>query len=331
VNISARFIEWPIATGLLMTAIVLLGALSYRLLPVAALPNIDSPTIQVIAQLPGADPETMVSSVATPLERQFCQIPGLNQMTSSSALGYTQITLQFDRNRTVDSAAQDVQAAINATGGELPTNLLNPPIYRKVNPADTPILLIAMTSDALPLTKVSDYANSILAQKLPQTPGVGLVSVSGAQNPAIRVQVNPALLAAEGLDLETVRAALSTSTVNQPKGVLYGGQHAYSLLTNDQLTTADAFSEFIIAYRSGAPIRVGDIGRDRRSGGHDACRLAQRQARSADPDPAPARRQRHRDRRRDQARSAATSGVPAAFDQSRDRVRSNPDDPGQRR
>jgi hydrophobe/amphiphile efflux-1 (HAE1) family protein len=261
VNISARFIERPIATGLLMAAIVLLGALSYRLLPVAALPNIDTPTIQVIAQLPGADPQTMASTVATPLERQFGQIPGLAQMTSSSALGYTQITLQFDRSRTVDSAAQDVQAAINATGGQLPANLLNPPIYRKVNPADTPILLIALTSDTLPLTKVSDYANSILAQKLSQMPGVGLVSVGGAQNPAIRVQVNPAQLAAEGLDLEAVRAALSVSTVNQPKGVLYGGQRAYSLLTNDQLTTAEGFENFIIAYRYGAPIRVRDIGR----------------------------------------------------------------------
>jgi HAE1 family hydrophobic/amphiphilic exporter-1 len=261
VNISARFIERPIATTLLMAALVLLGALSYRLLPVAALPDIDSPTIQVIAQLPGADPETMASSVATPLERQFGQIPGLTQMTSSSALGYTQITLQFDRNRTVDSAGEDVQAAINATGGELPGNLLNPPIYRKINPADTPVLLIAVSSDTLPLTKVSDYANSILAQKLSQMAGVGLVSVGGAQNPAIRIQVNPALLAAERLDLETVRTALATSTVNRPKGVLYGGQQAYSLLTNDQLTTSAGFDDFIIAYRNGAPIRVRDVGR----------------------------------------------------------------------
>ncbi|HEY1864804.1 MAG TPA: efflux RND transporter permease subunit, partial [Roseiarcus sp.] len=241
--------------------IVLLGLLSYRLLPVAALPDVDSPTIQVIAQLPGADPQTMASSVATPLERQFGQIPGLSQMSSSSALGYTQITLQFGRNRTVDSAAQDVQAAINATAGQLPTNLLNPPIYRKVNPADTPILLIALTSETLPLTKVSDYANSILAQKLSQMPGVGLVSVGGAQNPAIRVQVNPAQLAAQGMDLEAVRTALTNSTVNQPKGVLYGGQHAFSLLTNDQLTTARGFDDFIIAYRNGAPVRVRDIGR----------------------------------------------------------------------
>jgi hydrophobe/amphiphile efflux-1 (HAE1) family protein len=260
-NLSTRFIERPIATGLLMAAIALLGALSYRLLPVAGLADGDTPTLQVVAQLPGADPQTMASSVATPLERQFGEIPGLRQMTSSSALGYTQITLQFDRARSIDSAAEDVQSAINATSGELPATLLNPPIYRKVNPADTPILLIAMTSDTLPLTKVSDYANSILAQKLSQMPGIGLVSVGGAQDPAIRVQVNPAQLAAAGLDLETVRTALSTSTVNQPKGVLYGGEHAYSLLTNDQLTTAPGFNDYIIAYRNGAPIRVRDIGR----------------------------------------------------------------------
>ncbi|MBV8589404.1 MAG: efflux RND transporter permease subunit, partial [Acetobacteraceae bacterium] len=259
-NLSAPFIHRPIATALLMVAIVLLGIIGYRLLPVSALPDVDSPTIQVMAQLPGADPQTMASSVATPLERQFGQIPGLAQMTSSSALGYVQITLQFGRERTVDSAAEDVQAAINATMGQLPPNLLNPPVYRKTNPADTPVLLIALTSDALPLTKVSDYASSILAQKLSQMPGVGLVSVGGAQNPAIRVQVNPAQLAAQGLDLESVRAALANSTVNQPKGTLYGGQHAFSLLTNDQLTTADGFNDYILAYRNGAPIRVRDIG-----------------------------------------------------------------------
>jgi hydrophobe/amphiphile efflux-1 (HAE1) family protein len=259
-NISAPFIKKPIATALLMVAIVLLGAIGYRLLPVAALPEVESPTIQVTAQLPGADPQTMASSVATPLERQFGQIPGLSQMTSSSALGYTQITLQFSRERTIDSAAQDVQAAINATAGQLPANLLNPPIYRKINPADTPILLIALTSETLPLTKVSDYANSILVQKLSQVPGVGLVSVGGEQNPAIRIQVNPALLAAEGLDLESVRAALANSTVNQPKGNLYGGQNAFSLLTNDQLTTANGFNDYIIAYRNGAPVRVRDVG-----------------------------------------------------------------------
>jgi HAE1 family hydrophobic/amphiphilic exporter-1 len=259
-NLSAPFIHRPIATALLMVAIVLLGIIGYELLPVAALPEVDSPTIQVTAQLPGADPQTMASSVATPLERQFGQIPGLAQMTSSSALGYTQITLQFSRDRTIDSAAEDVQAAINATGGQLPPNLLNPPIYRKTNPADTPILLLALTSDTLPLTKVSDYADSILVQKLSQMPGVGLVSLGGEQDPAIRVQVNPAQLAAAGLDLESVRTALANSTVNQPKGTLYGGQHAFSLLTNDQLTTASGFDDYILAYRNGAAIRVHDVG-----------------------------------------------------------------------
>jgi hydrophobe/amphiphile efflux-1 (HAE1) family protein len=261
VNLSAPFIHRPIATALLMVAIVLLGVIGYELLPVAALPEVDSPTIQVTAQLPGADPQTVASSVATPLERQFGQIPGLAQMTSSSALGYTQITLQFNRDRTIDSAAEDVQAAINATGGQLPPNLLNPPIYRKTNPADTPILLLALTSETLPLTKVSDYADSILVQKLSQMPGVGLVSLGGEQDPAIRVQVNPAQLAAAGLDLESVRTALANSTVNQPKGTLYGGQHAFSLLTNDQLTTAAGFDDYVLAYRNGAPIRVRDVGR----------------------------------------------------------------------
>jgi hydrophobe/amphiphile efflux-1 (HAE1) family protein len=259
-NFSEPFIDKPILTSLLMVAIVLVGAIGYRLLPVAALPEVDSPTIQVTAQLPGADPQTMASSVATPLERQFGQIPGLVQMTSSSALGYTQITLQFARDRTVDSAAQDVQGAINATGGQLPANLLNPPLYRKINPADTPILLIALTSDVLPLTKVSDYASSILAQKLSQVPGVGLVGMGGEQNPAIRIQVNPAQLAAKGLDLETIRTALANSTVNQPKGTLYGGEHAFSLLTNDQLTTATGFNDYILTYRNGAPVRVRDVG-----------------------------------------------------------------------
>src|SRR5258708_22729836 len=166
-NPSATFIGKPIATILLMVAILLLGLIGYELLPVAALPEVDSPTIQVTAQLPGADAQTVASTVATPLERQFGEIPGLTQMTSSSAVGYTEITLQFDRSRTVDSAAQDVQAAINATAGQLPANLLNPPIYRKTNPADTPILLLAVTSDSLPLTTVSDYATSILPHKIP--------------------------------------------------------------------------------------------------------------------------------------------------------------------
>src|SRR6201993_4829976 len=251
-NISATFIGKPIATSMLMAAILLLGLIGYELLPVAALPNVDSPTIQVTAQLPGADAQTVAGTVTTPLERQFGQIPGLTQMTSSSATEYAQVTLQFDRSRTVDSAAQDVQAAINATAGQLPPTMLNPPIYRKTNPADTPVLLLALTSQTLPLTTVSDYANSILAQKISQMPGVGLVGIGGEQNPAIRVQVNPAQLAAMGLDLEAVRTALSTATVDQPKGTLYGKTQAFALQTNDQLMTAQGFNNYILVNRPGS-------------------------------------------------------------------------------
>ena len=260
-NLSSGFIRRPIATGLLMLAVVVLGAISYTLLPVAALPNVDSPTIQVTAQLPGADPKTVASSVATQLERQFGQIPGLTQMTSSSGTGFTQVSLQFDRSRTIDSVASDVQAAINATQGQLPAALLNPPTYRKTNPADVPILLIAMSSDVFPITTVSDYASSLMAQKISQIPGVGLVGVGGLQSPAIRIQVNPAQLAAENLDFETVRTALANLTVLQPKGQLYGGQQAVALQSNDQLMTAAGFEDAIVAYRDGAPIRVRDIGR----------------------------------------------------------------------
>jgi HAE1 family hydrophobic/amphiphilic exporter-1 len=264
-NISATFIRKPIATSMLMVAILLLGLIGYELLPVAALPNIDSPTIQVTAQLPGADAQTVAGTVTTPLERQFGQIPGLTQMTSSSATEFAQITLQFSRSRTVDSAAQDVQAAINAAAGQLPPTMPNPPIYRKTNPADTPVLMLALTSETLPLTVVSDYANSILAQKISQMPGVGLVTIGGEQNPAIRIQVNPAQLAAEGLDLEAVRTALSTATVDQPKGTLYGANQAFALQTNDQLMTAEAFNDFILANRTGTfgtsgPVRVRNVG-----------------------------------------------------------------------
>jgi HAE1 family hydrophobic/amphiphilic exporter-1 len=244
-----------------MVAVVALGIVSYELLPVAALPNVDTPTIQVTAQMPGADPQTMASSVATQLERQFGEIPGLSQMTSSSGVGFSSITLQFDRSRTVDSAAEDVQAAINATQGQLPTALLTPPTYRKTNPADTPILLVSLSSDVLPIMTVSDYAYSTLAQKVSQIPGVGLVTVGGEQNPSIRIQLNPAQLAAMDLDFEAVRTALANLTVVQPKGLLYGTQQAVALQTNDQLMTAPGFDDAIVAYRSGAPIRIGDIGR----------------------------------------------------------------------
>jgi hydrophobe/amphiphile efflux-1 (HAE1) family protein len=261
VNLSRGFITRPIATALIMIAVVVLGIVSYLLLPVAALPEIDSPTIQVTAQMPGADPQTMAASVTTQLERQFGEIPGLSQMTSSSGTGFAEITLQFDRSRSVDSAAGDVQAAINATQAQLPISLLTSPIYRKTNPADTPILLVAMTSDVLPIMTVSDYAYSILAQKISQIPGIGLVTVGGNLSPSIRIQLNPAQLSAMNLDFETVRTALANLTVVQPTGLLYGNQQAATLRTNDQLTTAQGFEDAIVAYRGGAPIRIRDIGR----------------------------------------------------------------------
>jgi hydrophobe/amphiphile efflux-1 (HAE1) family protein len=259
-NISEGFIRRPIATAMLTVGVALLGLVAFRQLPISALPTVDSPTIQVTAQLPGADPQTMGSSVATPLERQFGQIAGLTQMTSSSGLGNTQITLQFALNRSIDAAAQDVQTAINAAAGQLPKTMPSPPTYRKVNPADVPVLLIALTSDTIPLTKVNDYADSILAQKLSQMPGVALVTIGGEQKPAIRVQVNPAKLAAAGIDLEQVRTALGNATVDQPKGVLYGQQQAYTLATNDQLLNTQGYDNLIIAYRNGAPLRLRDVG-----------------------------------------------------------------------
>ena len=259
-GISAPFIKHPVATAMLMIALLLVGVICYRSLPIASLPAINQPTIQVTADMPGADPQTMASSVATPLERQLGEIPGLSQMTSSSATGFTEITLQFNASQTIAAAAGDVQAAINAAGGDLPKTMPTPPTYRETNPADTPILLLALTSKTLPLTTVDDYGESIIAQKLSQVQGVGLVSIGGQQQPAMRVEVNPAQLSALGLTLEDVRMALSNTTVDDPKGILEGQTQSYSLQTNDQLTATSDFNNAIIAYRNGAPIRVRDIG-----------------------------------------------------------------------
>ncbi len=260
-NLSSGFIVRPVATTMLMVAVTLLGIIGYLALPVAALPSVDTPTVQVTAQLPGADPQTMASSVVTPLERQFGQIAGLQQMTASAGTGTMQITLQFALGRSIDSAALDVQAAINAAGGQLPKTLPSPPIYRKINPADVPVLLIALMSKTLPLPKVSDYANSIVAQKISQMPGVGLVTIGGQQNPSIRIQVNPAQVSAAGLDLEQIRTALGIATTDNPKGQLYGAHQSYLLNTNDQIFHAADYENLILAYRNGAPIRVRDIGR----------------------------------------------------------------------
>ena len=259
-NISSAFIRRPVATALLMVAIVLLGATAYTLLPVAALPNVAFPTISVTAQLPGADPQTMASSVATPLEKQFGEIPYLTQMTSTSSLGYTQITLQFALNDDINAAAQLVQTAINAAAGQLPKDMPSPPTYHETNPADAPVLVLGLTSNTLPITTVDDYAESIIAQKISQVPGVGLVSIGGEQHPAIRIQFDPAKLAENGLDLEDVRNALTNVSVDQPKGSLYGNQRAYTLQTNDQILKAQDWNNQIIAYRNGGPIRVSDVG-----------------------------------------------------------------------
>ena len=259
-SLSSPFVRRPVATVLLMVAIVLLGSVAYELLPVASLPNVSFPTIAVTAQLPGADPQTMASSVATPLEKQFGEIPYLTQMTSTSSTGYTQITLQFALNDDINAAAQLVQTAINAAAGQLPKNMPTPPTYHETNPADAPILVLGLTSDVLPITTVDDYAESILAQKLSQVPGVGLVGIGGMQHPAIRIQLNPAQLAANGLDLEDVRTALTNVSVIQPKGSLYGQTRTYTLQTTDQILSPQAWDNQIIAYRNGGPIRVRDVG-----------------------------------------------------------------------
>src|ERR1700685_3660248 len=259
-NISAPFIQRPIATALLMVGLLASGLVAYPLLPVAALPEVNYPTLQVTAQLPGADPETRASSVATPLELQFGEIPGLTQMTSASALGYTQITLQFDLSRAIDGAVSDTLSAINAAQAKLPPNMPYPPMIRKVNPADTPILVLAVTSDSLPLTTVDAYAENILLQKISQISGVGLVGIGGQQKPAIRVQVDPQALAARGINLEDVRAVLGEANVDLPKGTLNSPRQTYTLNTNDQLLTAEQYDNLIIAYRNGAPVRIRDVG-----------------------------------------------------------------------
>ena len=260
-SISAPFIRYPIATSLVMVGILFVGLVAYQNLPVAPLPKVDFPTIQVSAQLPGASAETMASSVAQPLERQFAQIPGVTQTTSSSGLGTSTVVVQFDLDRNIDAAANDIQAAINAASGQLPRDLPAPPTYRKVNPADSPILILSATSDTMTLTELDDNADTKLAQQISQISGVGQVTIGGEQKPAIRVQLDPAKLVAKNISLEDVRAQLAISTVNSPKGSIDGQLRSYTIYANDQLTAADAWNDVIIAYRNGAPLRVRDIGR----------------------------------------------------------------------
>src|SRR6476661_7562704 len=237
-GISSPFIRYPIGTSLLMAGILFVGLVAYPLLPVAPLPQVDFPTIQVTATLPGGSPETMASSVAQPLERQLAQIPGIAQMTSTSSLGSASITIQFDLNRNIDGAANDVQGAINAAGGQLPKSLPTPPTYRKVNPADSPILLLSMTSDTLPVTEVDDYADNQMAQQISQISGVAQVTIGGQQKPAVRIQLDPAKLVAKGLSLEDFGCQLAVSTVDNAKGNVYGGSRSYTIYANDQLTAS---------------------------------------------------------------------------------------------
>jgi hydrophobe/amphiphile efflux-1 (HAE1) family protein len=260
VNISRPFIERPVATTLLMAGVALIGIVAFPFLPVAPLPQVDFPTILVSAQLPGASPEIMASSVAQPLETQFSQIPGVSQMTSTSVLGSTQITLQFDLDRNIDAAGQDVQSAIDAAGGQLPKNLPAPPSYRKVNPADNAILILAVHSDVLPITEVDNYAETVIAQQLSQLAGIAQVNVGGQQKPAVRIQVDPLKLAAVGLQLEDVASLITTATVDTPQGAITGVHHNYTIYDNDQLLKAAPWNNVIVAYRNGAPIRIRDIG-----------------------------------------------------------------------
>src|SRR5579862_5468030 len=256
---SRTFILRPIATSLLMVAILLTGIVAYKQLPISALPEVDYPTIQVATFYPGASPDVMASSVTAPLERQFGQVPGLQQMTSTSSDGSSVITLQFSLSLNIDVAEQEVQQSINASGTFLPPDLPTPPLYSKTNPADTPILTLALSSAEMPLSKVEDLADTRLAPKISQLPGVGLVSISGGQKPAVRIQANPTQLASFGLNLEDLRSALAAANVNQAKGNFDGPHQSYQIGATDQLLSSKDYAGLVIAYRNGAPVKLTDV------------------------------------------------------------------------
>jgi multidrug efflux pump len=258
-NISEPFIKRPVATTLITIGIVLAGILGFRFLPVSPLPQVDFPTIMVSAQLPGADPETMSTSVASPLERQLGHIAGVTEMTSASGRGSTSITLQFDLDRNIDGAARDVQAAINAARGFLPSNLPNNPTYRKVNPADAPIMVLALTSEIVSTAKMYDAASSIIQQRLSQVQGVGQVLIGGSSLPAVRVDVNPSMLNRYGINLAQVRSMLASTNANKPKGSLANEERTWEIKANDQLRTADQYMPLILSYKSGAAVRLSDV------------------------------------------------------------------------
>src|SRR5437879_5545116 len=259
-SIAELFIRRPVATVLVMLAILLFGAIGYRALPVSDLPNVDFPTILVSANLPGASPETMASSVATPLERQFSTIAGLDSMTSSNVQGSTQVTLQFNLSRNIDAAAQDVQAAITQSSAQLPQNMPSPPSFRKVNPADQPLLYLALGSPTLPLSDVDEYAETLMAQRISMVSGVAQVQVFGAQKYAVRVQLNPDALASRNIGIDEVQKSIQQSNVNLPTGTLYGNKQAFTVQSTGQLTSASAYRPMIVAYRNGNPVRLEELG-----------------------------------------------------------------------
>src|ERR1019366_8425775 len=261
-HLSAPFIQRPVATSLLSIALLLAGSVAYTVLPVASLPDVDMPVIGVGTGLPGASPETMASAVATPLERQFGRIAGVNQMTSSSSLGSASVTLQFDINRNIDAAARDVQASINAARRQLPSYLPQNPGYRKANPAEAPILILTLTSDVVPKAQIYDMADSILSQKISQIQGVGQVFVGGSSSPAVRVELNPMQLGANGIGLEAVRTALSGANANRPKGAFQDQTHRWQISDNDQIFRSSDFGNIIAGYnnQTGASVRISDLG-----------------------------------------------------------------------
>ena len=258
-NPSRPFILRPVATSLLMAAILLTGFVAFLQLPVSALPEVDYPTIQIITFYPGASPDVVASAVTAPLERQFGQVPGLNQMTSTSSDGSSVIVLQFSLDLSIDVAEQEVQQAINSAQTYLPSDLPTPPLYSKTNPADTPILTLALTSDTVPLSQVEDLADTRLVQKISQLPGVGLVSISGGQKPAVRIQVNPTALSHYGINLEDVRTAIQQTSLDLAKGNFDGPRQDYQIQANDQLLTSKDFKPVVVAYRNGAPVLLSDV------------------------------------------------------------------------
>ena len=259
-NISEPFIRRPVATTLLTLGVTLAGAISFTLLPVSPLPQVDIPTISVSASLPGASPEVMAATVATPLERALGRIAGVNEITSQSSLGNSRITLQFDLNRSVDGAARDVQAAIQAARSELPSSLPNNPTYRKVNPADAPSIILAMTSDTLTQGQIYDAASTVVAQKISQVAGVGQVIVGGSSLPAVRVELNPTTLNKYAISFSEVRAAIAANNANRPKGIVEDGEKSWQIYANDQAKTAADYLPVIVAYRNGAAVRLSDVG-----------------------------------------------------------------------